>query len=152
MHEYRGSLTLSQSSCTKPGGYVELCEVGGELFSDDDTVHPGSDRVVRLLNDEALPKLGRPPPTGDLLASRLEEAGFTDITSRQYKQILGPWPKALKQKQIGAMSLLKMATAVEAYAGLALTRILGMSTEEAQKTCDDGFRGFKSRHHHMYSW
>jgi hypothetical protein len=54
-------------------------------------------------------------------------------------------------KQIGAMTLLMCDTGVEAYALFALTRFLGMKTEEVKKICEDALKCARDKRVHMYS-
>jgi hypothetical protein len=68
-----------------------------------------------------------------------------------FKQVIGPWPKDKKMKQIGAMTLLMCDTGVEAYALYALTKFLGMATEEVKRICADALKVAKNRNVHMYS-
>jgi hypothetical protein len=42
-------------------------------------------------------------------------------------------------------------TGFEAYGLLSMTRLLGMSEEEAKKVCKDAFAMLKDRHVHAYS-
>lgn len=80
--------------CCRPGGYIELSEAGGLLLSDDNTTDPRTNafkRVYDLVSLEALPRIGRPPATEQLLAARLAAAGFVDVRARSFKQPFGPW-------------------------------------------------------------
>jgi hypothetical protein len=140
-------------SHTKPGGYVELQELGGVLHCDDNTMSESNAAKKHLeLQVEALAKMGRPAHTGETLKALFENAGFEDVTVLNVKHPLGPWPKDRRLKHIGAMMLLNCATAFEAY-GLALfTRVLGMDQEEALALCGDAFAAVKNRHNHTYTY
>jgi ubiquinone/menaquinone biosynthesis C-methylase UbiE len=98
--------------CTRPGGYVELCEVGAETLSDDGSMAEDNafKRAVDIVNKGAMEKLGRPPATEEGLVKRLKEAGFVDVVAKKYKHVYGPWPKDRKMKHVGAMTLLNMET------------------------------------------
>jgi hypothetical protein len=90
------------SSCTKPGGYVELAEAGAETFSDDNTIGEAFVQFHEYLN-EAMLKIGRPPATAALLRQRrLECVGFVDVKVVDTKQPFGSWPKDQRMKTIGA--------------------------------------------------
>jgi hypothetical protein len=99
-------------SCTTPGGYVELAELGGKLMSDDGTM--GEDNPMKKAYDlchyEAMASIGRPPATAEDLRTKLENAGFVDVKVHTYKQVYGPWPKDPRMKRIGAMALLMCET------------------------------------------
>ncbi|KAA8903044.1 S-adenosyl-L-methionine-dependent methyltransferase [Sphaerosporella brunnea] len=138
---------------TTPGGYVELQELGGVLHSDDGTMSDDNAAKRHLeLQVEALAKMGRPTHTGRTLKALFEQAGFEDVTVRDVKHPLGPWPKDKRLKHIGAMMLLNCATAFEAY-GLALfTRVLQLGHDEALQLCREAFDAVKNRHNHTYTY
>jgi hypothetical protein len=54
------------------------------------------------------------------------------------KQPYGPWPKNKKMKQAGMLALIQSETVFHSYGMALYTRVLGMSTEEAMKVCDEG--------------
>ena len=136
-----------------PGGYVELAELGGKLMSDDGTMASDNPmkRVYDLCHYEAMASIGRPPATAEGLREKLEDAGFVDVRVETYKQVYGPWPKDPKMKHIGAMALLMCETGIEAYALLAMTRILKMKADEAKKLCRDAVAAANNKNYHMYS-
>jgi hypothetical protein len=138
---------------TKPGGYVELQELGGVLRSDDGTMSDDNATKKHLeLQIEALAKVGRPAHTGETLKELFEDAGFEDVRVLNIKHPLGPWPKDKRLKHVGALMLLNCETAFEAY-GLALfTRVLGMEHEEAMQLCKDAFAAVKNRQNHTYTY
>ena len=162
--------------CTEPGGFVELAELGvilpspppsrpsserltilpgqGEIFCDDDTMTKDNAfrRIVYQLNQVALPSIGRPAATADLIVARLKNAGFVDVHVTTKKHPFGPWPRDRRLKHIGAMALMMSETGVEAYALAGLTRILGMDAADATKLCDDAVAAVKNKNTHMYSY
>ncbi|KAF8540767.1 S-adenosyl-L-methionine-dependent methyltransferase [Trichophaea hybrida] len=139
--------------CTTPGGYVELAELGGKLMSDDGTMAEDNPmkRAFDLCHYHAMASIGRPPATAEDLKEKLETAGFVDVKVHTYKQVYGPWPKDQRLKRIGAMALLMCETGIEAYALLALTKILKMDPKEAKQICDDAVAATKNKNMHMYS-
>ncbi|KAF8245687.1 S-adenosyl-L-methionine-dependent methyltransferase, partial [Wilcoxina mikolae CBS 423.85] len=135
--------------CTKPGGYCELAESGGTLYSDDNTTHAGVKLHCDLCKD-AMARIGRPFPTGATLKGYLEKAGFVDVKLQDFKMPLGPWAKDQHMKRVGAMTLLMDETGFEAYGMAAFTRILGMSKEAATEVFTNGLKGIKNKNHHSY--
>lgn len=104
-------LTDCVQSCTTPGGYAELAELGTELFSDDGTLasdNPGKVHIA-LLN-EAMSRIGRRPQTGDTMKELLEKAGFENINVLKLKQPLGQWPKEKRLKHVGTMNIVNGET------------------------------------------
>lgn len=71
----------NSTSCIKPGGYIELGELGGQLFSDDDSLGPNNAMKLAydLVHYKAMASIGRPPATAESLHAMLEEAGFVDV-------------------------------------------------------------------------
>ncbi|KAI5855487.1 S-adenosyl-L-methionine-dependent methyltransferase [Tricharina praecox] len=125
--------------CTKPGGYIEWCELGGTCHSDDNTL--ADNNPTKLWFDcmvRAVAMLGRPASiTHILMHDFLERAGFVDIEVAQYKHPLAPWPKDKRLKQIGAMNLIAGVTGYHAYGMALFTRVLGFHSDMADKICRD---------------
>jgi hypothetical protein len=57
-----------------------------------------------------------------------------------------------RMKRIGAMAMLMCETGFEAYGMAALTRVLGMKKEDAQKVFADAVKGVKNKNHHTYNF
>ncbi|KAF8544207.1 S-adenosyl-L-methionine-dependent methyltransferase [Trichophaea hybrida] len=139
--------------CIKPGGYVELAELGCKIFSDDNSVADDNQFKHYLdLLAEAMDKLGRPNATQQILRERLERAGFVDIEITSAKQPFGPWPKESQRKRIGTLTLLMCETGCEAYAMAPFTRVLGMDKEEAARVCREAVTAVSDRNTHAYSY
>ncbi|CCX10657.1 Similar to Demethylmenaquinone methyltransferase; acc. no. Q72HI4 [Pyronema omphalodes CBS 100304] len=138
--------------CTKPGGYVELSELGCVAFSDDETMAEDNayKKCCELLN-KTMETINRPWPVAGTLKARLEKAGFVDVHEVRFKQPVGPWPKDKRLKQVGAMVMLTSETGIEAYALAAFTRYLTLSVEEATKVIEDAAKALKKKHSHMYT-
>lgn len=138
--------------CLKPGGYVEIAETRVGMYSDDGTM--ADDNAAKVFCEklaEALAITGRPVPKQGDLDNMLLTAGFVDITPRNVKHPWGPWPKEKRLKEVGMMMLLQGETAFSSYGMAAFTRILGYSTEEAQKFCDEAYASTKNKNCHMHS-
>lgn len=100
--------------CLEPGGWVELAELGSELYSDDNTMAPGNGLKVQFeLVRESMERIGRSFPDEEALRKRLIDAGFEDVYCVNYKHPIGPWAKDKKMKHIGAMVLLSFETGLE---------------------------------------
>lgn len=141
------------------------------MYSDDGTLT--DDSPVKHFFDlitKGMTSVNKPPITKDTLRKRLEDAGFVDIHVHEYKQILGPWPKDTKLKQIGAMMLLMCDTgkallvspqsasvltvgnlAFHAYGMAVFTRILKMSPEDANDVCNKAFQAIRNKNFHCYT-
>lgn len=80
----------------KPGGWIEIQELGGQALCDDGTMPEGDAYSVNKFLDrcqEALGKFGADFRAGNKLQGPLEKAGFTNITCRKLKVPIGPWAK-----------------------------------------------------------
>jgi len=71
----------NSTRCIKPGRYIELGELGGQLFSDDDSLGPNNAMKLAydLVHYKAMASIGRPPATAESLHAMLEKAGFVDV-------------------------------------------------------------------------
>ncbi|KAI5856821.1 S-adenosyl-L-methionine-dependent methyltransferase [Tricharina praecox] len=137
---------------TKPGGYVEIGELGGRLFSDDGTMTEENPLKKSFdLTIDTLETLGRTFPVAGTLQGRLEAAGFADVKEFSYKQPYGPWPKDKRMKQIGAMALVMLDTGIEAYGIAPYTRILKMDPGEASKIIHEAKEVAKDLSIHTHS-
>ncbi|KAI5808401.1 S-adenosyl-L-methionine-dependent methyltransferase [Pyronema omphalodes] len=138
--------------CSRPGGYVELCEYSITVECDDGTMKP--DNGVKVCTDylrESMIKMGRPPPELEMMKMVLEKAGFEDIHASEVKEPMGPWPKDPRQKRIGAMSLLNCETGIESYGLAAFTRVLGMEVDKARAVCKAALAAVRNKNYHTYT-
>lgn len=139
----------------KPGGYVEVSEIGGAICSDDNSIpEDWPPRKAVSLTLDAIRKTGRDFRTNDQLLKLLEDAGFVDIVSTTFKMPMSSWPKAKHLKQAGMLQMVNAETLYHSY-GLALfTRVLGMSPEEATKVCDEARDAtlFRARKERVHDW
>ncbi len=78
---------------TKPGGWIELREFGGQILSDDDTL--GDSTLPEFFNRtaEALQKFGMNFCIGNELGPLLEKAGYANVTLKTIKVPIGTWPR-----------------------------------------------------------
>lgn len=138
--------------CLKPGSWIEHCELGLVVYSDDGSVPDDyAAKVCMQLISEAMNKIGRPPCTQESITQQLKDAGFVDVQAYTYKQPMGPWPKDPRLKRIGAMSLLGGETGYAAYGLAPMTRILGMDPAQAERICAEAFASVKNKNQHAYS-
>jgi len=101
--------------------------------------------------EKGLVKSGIPILSPALLRSFLEDAGFIDVKVITTKVPWGTWPKHKAQKEMGAFSLLMLASGMEAYGLAVFTRVLGMDVDEATTLCRDALALIKGKKVHAYS-
>ncbi|KAA8896237.1 S-adenosyl-L-methionine-dependent methyltransferase [Sphaerosporella brunnea] len=137
---------------TKPGGYAEIADVGCEVFSDE-SVLPDAHPVKRFFTclEEAMCRIGRPPQMEQSMRKYLEDAGFVDVVIKTMKQPLGPWPQEQRMREIGSLMYLNCETGFHAYGMAAFTRVLGMTTEEADTLCTESSRSIRERTTRVYN-
>ena len=120
----------------KPGGYIELAELGWEMFSDDNTLKDSwAPKRCFDLGREAMQKLGRPVPTKEWLEQTLRDAGFVDVVVKTWKHPMGGWPKNKDLKQAGKLFVVSTETGYHAYHMTLLTRVHGWTSEKADELC-----------------
>ena len=146
-------------AAAKPGGYVQLADLGcapcrapalptaraAVVRCDDGAMAAGDGIAVFAAT------LGRPGPTGADLVARLAAAGSVDVVLSEFKQPIGPWPRDPGLKRVGAMMLLDVQTGFHAYGLAAFTRILGLSSEAAEKLCNDAVSAARNKNFHTYN-
>ncbi|KAI5811847.1 S-adenosyl-L-methionine-dependent methyltransferase, partial [Pyronema omphalodes] len=145
-------LITEMMRCTNPGGYVELCEYSLTVNCDDGTMKPDNGaKVYGEYLREAMTRMERKVPKLEWMKMLLEKAGFEDVHAVEIKEPMGPWPKDLKQKKIGAMSLLNCSSSFESYGMAAFTRVLGMEVEKARAICEDAIAVVRNKNYHLYT-
>lgn len=86
-----------------------------------------------------------------LLEERLKNGGFEGIESVVHKTPFGPWAKDKRLQKAGMFALLHAETGFHSYGLAALTRILGLDPDEADKVCTGGLAATKDKKNHMYT-
>jgi hypothetical protein len=136
---------------TAPGGYIELVEIQSDVWSDDDTIPPGSAilRYIEHLN-RASSMLGLRTPNDMEMHKLVQDAGFDDIEVFALKQPLSPWPKEGHLKKIGEYMLVNAETGFMSYGLAMFTRVLRMTLEEATEICRGAVADSQNTKMHMY--
>ncbi|KAI5856130.1 S-adenosyl-L-methionine-dependent methyltransferase [Tricharina praecox] len=135
---------------TKPGGYIELAEAEAALHCDDDTFEGSALQTYFVTFIKATSGVHIVNPTGALLKSMVESAGFVDVTTHPGKQPWGGWPKNPQLKRAGYIATLNSASGLEAYAMAPMTRYLSMSSEEVINMCRAAHADVDSKRVHAY--
>ncbi|RPA93777.1 S-adenosyl-L-methionine-dependent methyltransferase [Choiromyces venosus 120613-1] len=145
---------ISQVYATlKPGGWVQFSEYAAEVTSDDDS-YPKECAIrtfLRLLNSAAN-KTGRVMNVAHTIKGITEKAGFTKVSQKILKLPWAPWPSDPKMKELGKFALLNCETSFEAFGLALLTRVIGMSVDEALKLCQDGRKELRNKRIHIYNF
>ncbi|KAI1660025.1 S-adenosyl-L-methionine-dependent methyltransferase [Daldinia decipiens] len=119
----------------KPGGWIESFEVEADYRSDDGTLKPDSAMIMwRDLFTEGGKKLGLSFTliSDDVQRKGIEDAGFVDMTVKDIKVPMGPWPADPKLKEIGQWAQYTLEQDLEGYVVFMWNTVLGRSLEEMQ--------------------
>lgn len=104
---------------TRPGGYIELQEMDYMAVIQPTSRNPGTSLNTWCVEQgKAALKVGVNLRTSvEFMQKSLENAGFIDVTVREYKLPIGPWPK---QKRLRDAGLLQLSAMLEGIEGLSL--------------------------------
>lgn len=104
---------------TKPGGYIELQEMDYMGIVQPTSRNPGTSFNKWCVEQgNAAMKVGVNLRTSvEFMKGALEKVGFVDVTVREFKLPIGPWPK---QKRLRDAGLLQLSAMLEGIEGLSL--------------------------------
>lgn len=104
---------------TKPGGYIELQEMDYFGVIQPTSRNPGTSFHTWCTEQgKAAMKVGVNLRTSvEFMKESLEKVGFVDVTVREFKLPIGPWPK---QKRLRDAGLLQLSAMLEGIEGLSL--------------------------------
>ncbi|KAH7353549.1 TAM domain methyltransferase [Plectosphaerella cucumerina] len=153
-----GSFTDHQAHVNKafaalePGGYFEAHEIDPNMGCDDGTLTEDNKllRLNRHLMD-ASAKMGRDLNVARSYKSYLQNAGFVDIVERRYKWPLGPWPRDPHYKALGSWYYANIDGGLEGIVMAMLTRVLGLSFEDATLLCMEARKDLRNPRVHSYA-
>ncbi|KAM7221204.1 S-adenosyl-L-methionine-dependent methyltransferase [Rhypophila decipiens] len=114
----------------KPGGWIEIQELGGAARCDDGSV-PKEYSVHTFLDlcQEALSKFGSNFRIGNELEDPLKNAGFVNVSAKRLKVPIGTWPRDKRLRLVGLYFKIVLAQLVRPMAAKPFPA-LGMSKEE----------------------
>jgi len=92
------TILMQTSRHVKPGGWIEIQELGGQIFCDDGSL-PKESSISKFLDlcHEALSKFGSDFRIGGHLGEPLKNAGFINVAPKKLKVPIGIWPKVKRQ-------------------------------------------------------
>ncbi|KAM0432667.1 hypothetical protein ACHAQK_009519 [Fusarium lateritium] len=114
-----------------PGGYIEIQEINGAIYSDDETLKPdqGLAKWCKLLG-EAFAKLGSHSIEFDRIKAIMKETGFIDIVDTRFKWPTNSWPKDKKHKELGAWNNINNSGALDSLTLASFSRAYGWTRDE----------------------
>lgn len=125
------ALCANSSRNLAPGGYIEIQEISGTIYSDDKSLKPDHalSKWCRLLG-EAFTKLGSHSIAFENIKTIMTEVGFTDIVDTRFKWPTNPWPKDKKHKELGAWNNVNNSGALESLTLASFSRAHGWTRDE----------------------
>ncbi|KAF4451644.1 hypothetical protein F53441_5323 [Fusarium austroafricanum] len=135
-----------------PGGYIEIQEISGVLFSDDGTLTEDHALLkwCKLLG-EAFSKLGSTSIEFDRIKAIMKEAGFVDIVDTRFKWPTNPWPRDKKYKELGSWNNHNASGALEALTMASFSRAHGWTREEVTMFLVDVRKDLNNPSIHAYN-
>ncbi|OHW94781.1 methyltransferase domain-containing protein [Colletotrichum incanum] len=135
----------------KPGGYLEIGGLELPPGCDDDTVPKDSSLWKwHTLLQEAAEKIGRPLEGLGKQTEAMKEAGFVDITRKDYVWPLNSWPTDPHLREIGQWQCVNLDIGLEGLSLELLTRVLDWSKEEVLALCAGVRKDLRNRKMHAY--
>jgi SAM-dependent methyltransferase len=110
----------------KPGGWFEQAEISVVPRSEDGSLKGTSLETWGPLALEGGEKFGKSFRIADETKDLMQAAGFINVTYRTFKWPIGPWPKDLKLKEIGAYNRLGWEDGMCGWAMFLFTKYLGV--------------------------
>ncbi|KAF4958683.1 hypothetical protein FGADI_2233 [Fusarium gaditjirri] len=136
--------------CT-PGGWVESVEADIHFRSDDGTAE--EQEVYKLCNklyEEGGKAIGRTFFVHDLQPKGMEDAGFVDIKTVDYKIPIGDWPKDPRLAEVGRFVKLTLENDMEGYTLLLWNNVLQWPKDEYQVFLMQSRKALRNRKIHGY--
>lgn len=135
----------------KPGGWVESQEFSYRRGTDDNSV-PEDSAITKWqdLWTEGIEMIGRKGVCNpDLIETQMANAGFVNITRRNFKLPLGPWCKDKTLKQAGLYTL-TLADGLHGLSVKIFTQLLGWSVDEMEVLLAQCRKELKRKDIHAY--
>ena len=136
----------------KPGGWVESQELSVDARSDDGSLTEEShihqwclrqEKAFSTINASLL-------MSGEKLRDWMIDAGFVNVTVREFKIPIGTWPADPKLRETGAFQLVAMLDGIQGLTIAAWCNFLGWSEEEVEVELAKVRAEWRSRKIHSY--
>ena len=135
----------------KPGGYLEMQDLGFPFGSDDGTLSPSTSLMQWCDHiSKACDTMKRPLNVARKYKQLMEDAGFVDVVEVVHKWPTNSWPKDPEYKEIGAWQLENNLQGLQGWSMAPLTRGLGWSSEDVEVFMIEVRNDLKNRKIHAY--
>jgi hypothetical protein len=127
-------LTTCSSRILKPGGWVENQEINHHRRSDDDSIARDS-KLTQWESEwtRGIEKFGLAGGSDpEVMARQMNQAGFINVTVREFKMPIGPWPSDKRLREAGMFALVNLLEGIQGLSVKIFTGLLGWSMEELE--------------------
>ncbi|CAG8292899.1 unnamed protein product [Penicillium salamii] len=135
-----------------PDGWLEMATFETTTYSDDDTHLKATNFLYAIKNIHESSKLfGKDMASSSTWKSRMENAGFVNVTEEVYLLPQSPWPKDPKLKELGRYHQLNMIEAISPYTYALFTRMLRWSRVEIEALLAGIRKELRNTSYHLYT-
>ncbi|CAG8040142.1 unnamed protein product [Penicillium salamii] len=135
-----------------PNGWLEMATFETKTYSDDDTHLKATNFLYAIKNIHESSKLfGKDMASSSTWKSRMESAGFVNVTEEVYLLPQSPWPKDPKLKELGRYHQLNMIEAISPYTYALFTRMLRWSRVEIEALLAGIRKELRNTSYHLYT-
>lgn len=134
----------------EPGGWLEFQDATMPIRADDDSMDGTTweDWVKKFMS--AMEKVGRDASAPEHYEQWAKDAGFVNVTRRDYKWPQNPWPKDPAMKELGRWHLINTLDGLYGFTVRLFTRVLGMSSEEVDVFLVEARKDIMNKRIHSY--
>jgi len=136
----------------KPGGWVEAQECRCRRSSDDDTI-PADGHMIYWEDEweQAMKMIGKNGHCNpNLVVQQMRDAGFVNITVRNFKVPIGTWPKDPDLKEAGRFALVMMIEGIHGMSVKLFTSVLGWDVNQFEALLAKARAELKRKDIHSY--
>ncbi|CAG7923819.1 unnamed protein product [Penicillium olsonii] len=135
-----------------PNGWLEMATFETTTYSDDGT-HLKATNLLHAIKKlhESSKLFGKDMASSPAWKSRMEKAGFVNVTEEVYVLPQSPWPKDPKLKELGRYHQLNMMEAVPPYLYALFTRMLRWSRVEIEALLAGIRKELRNTSYHLYT-
>jgi hypothetical protein len=100
---------------------------------------------------DGMARMGQPIDVAVKYKNLMIDAGYENVEEVIYKWPINPWPKAKKQKLLGAYEQQNLTDGLPGFCMAFFTRVMGWSTEAVEAFMEEVRKDIRNRHIHAYS-
>lgn len=126
-------------------------ELAFPVLCDDDSLSKDSALLQwSTLILEASTRIGQALDNPTNYATWMQEAGFTNVQTVQYRWPLNSWPKKTADKELGLWVMVNLLDGLHGFTMALFTRILGWTVEQVERLLVDVRKDVQNKRIHAY--